>query len=232
MHLLVIEDNPDLVANLYDYFEALGDEVDAAYNARAGLDLAMTQNFDAVVLDLMLPGMDGREVARRLRHAGRGVPILMLTARDTLEDKLEGFTSGADDYLVKPFSLRELDARLRALVRRQRGEHLQGRLTVADLVYDPAERWVQRAGRRIALPPMALRILDILMRHSPQVVTRQFLERELWGDSPPDSDALRAHMHVLRSAVDKPFTPRLLATLHGVGYRLAAPTATNAPPQA
>ncbi len=228
MHLLVIEDNPDLVANLYDYFEALGDEVDAAYNARAGLDLALTNPYDAIVLDLMLPGLDGTEVARQLRQAGCGAPILMLTARDTLEDKLEGFASGADDYLVKPFSLRELDARLRALVRRQRGLHVQGRLAVADLIYDPSERWVQRAGRRIELPPTALRILAILMRQSPQVVTRQVIERELWGDSPPDSDALRAHMHVLRSAVDKPFHPHLLATVHGVGYRLADPTGSDA----
>lgn len=228
MRLLVVEDNRDLIANLYDYFEPRGNEVDAADNARSGLELALSNEYDAVVLDLMLPGMDGIEVARRLREAGRGVPILMLTARDRLEDKLEGFASGADDYLVKPFAFRELNARLNALVRRRRGEHVQRRYQVADLVYDPVNRRVERAGRVIDLPPTPLRILDVLVRRSPRVVRRQELESALWGDSPPDSDALRAHMHVLRSAVDKPFRAPLISTVHGIGYRLAEPDGIQA----
>lgn len=228
MYFLVIEDNLDLVANLYDFLEARGHTIDSARDGRQGLTLGAQNDYDAVVLDLMLPGLDGLEVARRLRASGRGVPILMLTARDTLEDKLAGFASGADDYLVKPFALRELEARLQALVRRRRRDHVHRPLQVGDLVYDPAARRVHRAGQAITLPPIPLKILALLMRESPKVVTRQAIERELWGDSPPDSDALRAHVHVLRNAIDRPFPYPLLTTVHGVGYRLAAPDAFSA----
>lgn len=222
MYFLVIEDNPDLLANLYDFLEARGHTIDSALEGRQGFALGVQNDYDAIVLDLMLPGLDGLEVARRLRDSGRSAPILMLTARDTLEDKLEGFASGADDYLVKPFALRELEARLAALVRRRRGEHVHRPLRVGELVYDPTTRRVQRAGQSITLPPIPLKLLALLMRESPKVVSRRAMERELWGDSPPDSDALRAHVHVLRNAIDKPFRYPLLTTVHGVGYRLAA----------
>lgn len=225
VYLLVIEDNLDLLANLHDFLEAKGHTIDSAVDGRQGLTLATENDYDAIVLDLMLPGLDGLEVARRLRESGRGAPILMLTARDTLEDKLEGFASGADDYLVKPFALRELEARLAALVRRRRGEHVNRPLRVGELTYDPAARRLERAGRTITLPPIPLKLLALLMRESPKVVSRRAMERELWGDSPPDSDALRAHVHVLRTAIDKPFPYPLLTTVHGVGYRLAAPDA-------
>lgn len=223
MHILVIEDNPDLVANLYDFLEAKGHTIDAAYDARTGLRFALDNHYDAIVLDLMLPGMDGREVCLRLRKAGRATPVLMLTARDTLQDKLEGFEAGTDDYLVKPFALQELEARLKALVRRARGEQAQRTLQVADLVFDPDTLRLRRAGREIVLPPIPLRILELLMRQSPRVVTRGEIERAIWGDSPPDSDALRAHMHMLRSVVDKPFEVAILRTVRGIGYQLAAP---------
>jgi len=225
VYCLVIEDNPDLLANLYDFLEARGHTIDSAIDGHQGYALGTRNDYDAIVLDLMLPGLDGLEVARRLRDSGRGTPILMLTARDTLEDKLDGFASGADDYLVKPFALRELEVRLAALVRRRRGEHVQRTLRVGELVYDPATRQVQRAGQAVSLPPIPLKLLVLLMRQSPKVVSRQSMERELWGDSPPDSDALRAHMHVLRNAIDKPFGQPLISTVHGVGYRLATPNA-------
>ncbi len=223
MHILVIEDNPDLVANLYDFLEAKGHTIDAAYDARTGLRFALDNSYDAIVLDLMLPGMDGLEVCSRLRKAGRMTPVLMLTARDTLQDKLEGFEAGTDDYLVKPFALQELEARLKALVRRVRGEQAQRPLQVADLVFDPDTLRLRRAGREIVLPPIPLKILELLMRQSPRVVTRGEIERTIWGDSPPDSDALRAHMHMLRSVVDKPFEVPILRTVRGIGYQLAAP---------
>lgn len=223
MHILVIEDNPDLVANLYDFLEAKGHTIDAAYDARTGLRFALDNSYDAIVLDLMLPGMDGLEVCSRLRKAGRMTPVLMLTARDTLQDKLEGFEAGTDDYLVKPFALQELEARLKALVRRVRGEQAQRPLQVADLVFDPDTLRLRRAGREIVLPPIPLKILELLMRQSPRVVTRGEIERTIWGDSPPDSDALRAHMHMLRSVVDKPFEGPILRTVRGIGYQLAAP---------
>jgi DNA-binding response OmpR family regulator len=227
VYFLVIEDNLDLLANLYDFLETKGHTIDSAADGHQGLALGMRNDYDAIVLDLMLPGLDGLEVARRLRASCQGTPILMLTARDTLEDKLEGFASGADDYLVKPFALRELEARLAALVRRRRGEHVDRPLHVGELTYDPATRRVRRAGHTITLPPIPLKLLVLLMRESPKVVSRQAMERELWGDSPPDSDALRAHIHILRNAIDKPFAYPLLTTVHGVGYRLAAPDALS-----
>jgi DNA-binding response OmpR family regulator len=225
MHLLVIEDNPDLVANLYDFFEDRGHTVDAAYDALTGLKFASEGNYDAIILDLMLPGMDGLEVCARLREGGSDTPILMLTARDTLDNKLEGFASGADDYLVKPFALTELEARLLALLRRARGGYARGVLRVADLSFDPDTLQVERSGRHIVLSPIPLRILEILLSRSPRIVTRAELERAIWGDTPPDSDALRAHMHVLRSAIDTETDRPLLRTVRGIGYRLVEPDA-------
>lgn len=225
MYILVIEDNPDLVANLYDFFEPRGHVVDAAYNARSGLRFAQDNDYDAIILDLMLPDMDGVEVCRHLRDNGRDIPLLMLTARDTLEDKLTGFASGADDYLVKPFAMQELDVRLNALLRRVRGEQSRELLQVADLVFDPVTLHIERGGKTIRLPPIPMKILDLLIRQSPRVVPRREIERRIWGSGRPDSDALRAHMSVLRAAIDRPFDTSLLRTVHRIGYQLAAPDA-------
>jgi len=223
MHLLVIEDSPDLVDNLCEYMETRGHTVDVAYDGLGGLRLALQNNYDALVLDLMLPGMDGLEVCARMREAGRGTPVLMLTARDTLDNKLEGFDNGADDYMIKPFALPELEARLKAMARRARGEHARRILRIADLSFDPDTLRVERDGKRIELPPIPLKILALLMRQSPRVVVRREIEREIWGDSPPDSDALRAHMHALRSAIDREFGRPLLNTVRGIGYQLVEP---------
>jgi DNA-binding response OmpR family regulator len=224
VHLLLIEDNPDLVANLSDFLEGRGHTLDIAYTGFAGLGFALENEYDALVLDLMLPGIDGFEVCTRLRANGRTLPILMLTARDGLDDKLEGFASGADDYLVKPFALRELEARLLALARRGQGGPPRGapdRLHVADLELDLSTRRVTRAGRTLELAPIPMRLLETLMRRAPGLVTRAELERAIWGDQPPDSDALRAHLHLLRQTIDKPFPYPLLHTVRGFGYRLA-----------
>lgn len=222
MHILAIEDNRDVVANLSDFFEAQGHSVTACYDGPGGLETAASGRFDAVILDLMLPGMDGLDLCAALRERGSETPVLMLTARDTLQDKLDGFGRGADDYLVKPFSLRELEARVSALVRRSKGDRQQT-LKVGDLVFEPQSMEVRRNGIAIELPPIPLKILALLMRNSRRVVRRGEIEREIWGDSPPDSDALRAHLHILRSAIDKPFDTPLLRTIHGIGYRLASP---------
>jgi len=222
MYILVIEDNPDLVANLYDCLEPRGYVVDAAYDARSGLRFAHDNDYDAIVLDLMLPDMDGSEVCSRLRDAGLDTPVLMLTARDTLDDKLEGFARGTDDYLVKPFAMQELDVRLQALVKRARGEHSHESLRVGDLVYDPRTLRVERAGTVISLPPIPLKILALLMRQSPRVVPRREIERRIWGNIRPESDVLRAHISVLRAAIDKPFNHALLRTVHGIGYQIVA----------
>jgi DNA-binding response OmpR family regulator len=223
MHLLLIEDNPDLVENLCEFLESTGHTVDIAYNGITGLGFAIENSYDVIILDLMLPGLDGLEVCAWLRREGRDTPVLMLTARDTLHNKLEGFASGADDYLVKPFALPELAARVGALARRARREITQQRLIVADLQYDPDTLRVERAGRRIELAPIPLKILALLMRRSPGVVRREEIEREIWGDDPPDSDTLRAHLHVLRTAIDRGFESTLLHTIRGMGYRIAGP---------
>jgi len=145
-----------------------------------------------------------------------------LTAKDLLEDKIEGFEAGADDYLVKPFSLAELEVRLKALVRRASMPHTARVLTVADLTFDLDTLEAQRGGEPVKLNPTTRRILMLLMQNSPRVVTRAELERELWGDNPPQGDYLRAHMHALRTAIDKNFPVKLLHTIHGTGYRLSA----------
>ncbi|PJK12301.1 DNA-binding response regulator [Lysobacteraceae bacterium NML07-0707] len=222
MRILVIEDNQDIAANLGDFLEDRGHTVDFAADGVTGLHLAVVNEFDAIVLDLNLPGMDGLEVSRKLRNEARKqTPILMLTARDTLDNKLAGFESGADDYLVKPFALQEVEVRLAALARRGKGMQTR-ELQVADLEYNLDTLEVRRAGKLLQLNPTALRILQTLMEASPAVVTRQELENRVWGEELPDSDSLRVHIHGLRSAIDKPFGSALIQTRHGIGYRIAA----------
>ncbi len=222
MKILIVEDNPDLAANLGDYLEDRGHIIDFAADGTSGLRLALQLKFDAIVLDLALPGLDGMTVCQRLREAGRDTPVLMLTARDQLADKLQGFKVGADDYLVKPFELQEVEARLEVLQRRGRITHLR-QLRIGDLSYDLDTLVVSREGREIELNPIALKILRRLMEASPRVVTRAELEELVWGDELPDSDSLRVHIHSLRTAIDKPFAMPMLQTRHGIGYRLLAP---------
>ncbi len=228
MRILVIEDNSDIAANLGDYLEDRGHTVDFAADGVTGLHLAVVNEFDAIVLDLNLPGMDGLEVCRKLRQeARRQTPVLMLTARDALEQKLSGFESGADDYLVKPFALQEVEARLVVLARRGKG--LGPRvLKVADLEYNLDTLEVHRGGKSVTLNPTALKILQALMEAAPSVVTRQELETRVWGEELPDSDSLRVHIHGLRAAVDKPFGKPLIQTRHGIGYRIADLDAVSA----
>jgi DNA-binding response OmpR family regulator len=221
MHLLLIEDNLDLSANVGEFLEARGNTVDYARDGNQGLQLAGSDGYDAIILDLGLPGMDGLTLCRRLRDtARRDVPIVMLTARDTEADKLSGFDAGADDYLTKPFSLLELQARLKALVRRASGS--RGVLEVADLTFDLRTLLIRRGSRPITLAPTGMRILEQLMRAAPGVVTREQIERTVWGDDPPGTDAaLRGHILIIRNAVDIENEPKLLHTVHGIGYRLA-----------
>jgi DNA-binding response OmpR family regulator len=228
--VLIVEDNRDLAANIADYLEAKGYLVDGAMDGVTGLHLAVTGAYDAIVLDLMLPGIDGLTVCRRLRQDAQStVPVLMLTARATLDDKAAGFGEGADDYLVKPFELRELDLRLRALVRRTRAGETLRQLQVADLEFNLATFVVQRNGKRLTLPALPLKILELLMKHAPNVVSRREIERAVWGDSPPDSDALRVHMHTLRAVIDPPGQRPLLHTLRGIGYQIQDSQASDAP---
>jgi len=221
MRILLVEDNRDILANLADYLTLKGYSVDCAMDGLSGLHLATTGHYDLLVLDVMLPGLDGYSLCRRLRQEARSsVPVIMLTARDQLDDRLNGFQSGADDYLIKPFALSELAARVEAVLRRSHGGGRR-ELQVADLQYDLDTLEVSRGGRRLKLNPLGLKLLALLMQKSPHVLRREVLEEALWGDDCPDSDSLRSHIHQLRQVIDKPFPRPLLHTVHGVGYRLA-----------
>jgi DNA-binding response OmpR family regulator len=175
----------------------------------------------------MLPGMDGITLCRKLREeGGKETPVLMITARDSLDDKIAGLEAGADDYLVKPAELREVELRLRVLFRRG-GENTQKNkmMTVEDLSLDPLTCSVKRGDKSIELPPIPYKILETLMSRSPQIVYRDDLEQIVWGEGRPDSDSLRAHVHLLRNLIDKPFPRKLLRTMRGFGYQLASPDA-------
>ncbi|MEZ5544073.1 MAG: response regulator transcription factor [Lysobacteraceae bacterium] len=222
MHILLIEDNKNLVANLFDYFEARGHTLDAAPDGVTGAYLAGKQGYDAIVLDWMLPRMDGPEVLHRLRQDYQSdVPVIMLTARDELPDKVAGFRAGADDYLPKPFAMQELEVRLEALVARTSRSQRRRVLEVLDLKLDLSTLEASRAGQPLHLFPAGRKLLEILMQESPAAVSRQRLEQALWGDAPPDGDMLRSHIHQLRRVVDAPFAVKLIQTLPRVGYRLA-----------
>jgi DNA-binding response OmpR family regulator len=221
MRILVVEDNRSLVANLFDYFEGLGHTLDAAPDGPTGLHLASTQHYDAIVLDWMLPRLNGRDVLWRLRNeANCNIPVLMLTARDELPDKIAGFRAGADDYLTKPFDLPELEVRLEALVARAAGRGRSRVLQVGDLRYDLTTLEVTRGGQILHLFPACRKLLEVLMQASPAAVTRERLEHALWGDDPPEGDALRSHIYDLRRSVDGPYEVKLVQTLPRVGYRL------------
>jgi len=229
MRVLIVEDNPDIAANLGDFLEDHGHTVDFAGDGVTGLHLAVVNDFDAIVLDLALPGMDGLELCRKLRgDAGKDTPVLMLTARDRLQDKLSGFETGADDYMVKPFELQEVEARLKVLASRGR-RRVRRQLQVGDLVFNLDTLAVIRNGVDIYLNPIGLKLLQSLMEASPNVVSRNDLEMEVWGEEMPDSDSLRVHIHSLRSAIDKPFGSSMIQTRHGIGYRLVESSAISTP---
>lgn len=221
MRILIIEDDATIAANLYDFLAARGHDVDAAADGITGLHLAVTQDFDAIVLDLGLPGMNGLTLAQKLRDdAQRTTPILMLTARDTLEDKLEGFSSGADDYLIKPFLLKEVEARLNALHKRSSGRITTRMLEAGSLTLDPKTMSVRFSGKDVKLPPKCLRILELLMRDPGRVISRDEIERTVWGESQETSDTLRSHLSTLRRALTAAGGRDPIETLHGLGYRI------------
>lgn len=218
---LIVEDNRDICGNIATYLEKAGYVLDFAHDGVTAMNLALTNPFDVIVLDLMIPRMDGLTFCQRLRaDAEIETPVLMLTARDTLDDRLKGFDAGADDYLVKPFALQELHARLRALYKRSH-RNADTLLTVGDLTLNRSTRQVHRAGRRVELNPAGMKLLRRLMEESPSVVDRDELETLLWADERPDGDALRSHMYKLRQAIDRPFDRPLIHTVHRIGYRIA-----------
>lgn len=222
MLVLLIEDHRLLAENIIDYLASEQIEVDYAANGLQGLELAVTHAHDAILLDINLPIIDGFTLCQRLRSEYNvDTPILMLTARDELQDKLTGFERGADDYLIKPFEYRELVARIQALVKRHRGEVTHKRLVLEGLELDTGTQQVWRNGQEIIVSPTGFKILRLLMREHPQVVTRELLQREVWGSDIPDTDALRSHLYNLRKVLDHPFERELIQTVKGVGLKLA-----------
>ena len=220
--ILLVEDHKDIAELVYDYLENVGYRIDYADKGGLAKKLASANSYDAVVLDRMLPDIDGLEVCQYLRNELMfSGPVIMLTARDTLADKLAGFDGGADDYLVKPFDLEELSARLNSLMRRSNPVSNVEVLTIGDLTIDLSTRQAERQGQPLSLSPIGLKILTLLMTASPKVVNRQQVEKVIWEDLPPDSDALRSHLYNLRKVVDKPFNYPLIHTVHGVGFRLS-----------
>lgn len=218
MRILVVEDDPDLAANLGDFLELRGHSVDFAATGRRGEALATNQVFEAIVLDRMLPGLDGASLCRMLRERGDATPILMLTALDAVDQRVQGLAAGADDYLVKPFALDELVARLEALHRRATRRITAAPLTCGDLEYDPATLIVTRGGQPLELSSTLRQILEHFLRNQDRVVTRTELCELVWGDS--DVDALRGQMYELRLVIDRPFAKPLLQTVRGGGWRL------------
>jgi DNA-binding response OmpR family regulator len=223
MRLLLIEDNRRLSAALKASLMDAGYAVDAAGDGADGESSAQATTYDAIILDILLPVKDGLAVCRSLRAAGLTTPILMLTARDTVDDRVRGLDSGADDYLVKPFALNELLARLRALLRREAPRKC-GILAVGDLRLDPATHLVERAGQPIELTARQFALLEYFMRHPNQLLTREVIESHLWSyDYEGTSNVVDVYVRRLRRQIDEPFAAPLLETVRGVGYRLRAP---------
>ncbi len=222
MRVLVIEDDPDIAKNICDFLEERGHVVDFAGDGITGLHRAVTDAYDVILLDIGLPGMSGLDACRKLRdEAQRDTPVLMLTARDRLEDKLAGFETGADDYLVKPFALRELEARLTALTKRHSGRMVSRVLAAGPLQFDPDTQTLKYGSEVIKLPPKCIRLVEYLMQHPGRVFSRADLEMAVWGDTLESGETLRAHIYLLRRALARPDQQVSIETVHGLGYRLA-----------
>ena len=218
IRILVVDDNVDIINNVREYLSLKGWTVEWCTTGSDALRRLQADPFDLLILDLGLPGLDGLTICRELRAAHSKLPILMLTGRDAIDDRVRGFEAGTDDYLVKPFSLRELAARVEALLRRSYGAS-EKVLRVGDLEMNLETMRVTRAGRDIRLHPLGLRLLKILMSQSPAIVGRARLETLLWNGSAPDSDSLRSNLYRLRQEVDKPFDKALIHTHPGLVQR-------------
>ncbi len=218
--ILIVDDNVDILYNVRDYLVIKGFTVETALNGADALDRLKNRSYSLCVLDIGLPLIDGLSICQLLRREGNRIPILMLTARDSIDDRVRGLEVGADDYLIKPFALKELAARIEALLRRSYGNQ-KDVLQVADLTFNVKTLQVSRAGIPIKLNPICLGILKELMVKSPAVVSRSRLETVVWNGSPPDSDSLRANLYLLRKAVDKPFDTALIQTHPGLGWSLS-----------
>jgi len=218
LQVLLVEDDIDLAKTIIKYLEIQGINCDFASNGRAGFNLALENNYHVLLLDINLPRMTGLDICQNLRSQGIDTPILMLTARDSINDKLDGFNVGTDDYVVKPFVMEELVARVKALANRRSA--LSKLLTALDLSMDLNLKVAKRANKTLDLTPKGWIIFDALMRAHPNIVSKQTLEQAIWGEEPPDSNALKVHLHTLRQMVDKPFPNPVIHTIKNHGFVL------------
>lgn len=218
LRVLVIEDQHDIAANIWDFLERRDHVVDHCADGVSGLARALGGGFDVIVLDLGLPRLDGLDLCRQLRAAGDAVPVLMLTARDTLDDKLRGFGEGADDYMVKPFAMHELEARIRVLHRH--AQPVSDTLEFGGLGYEPATMLATREGRKMPLTRLQGNILATLLRDAPKVTSHQRLLQAAWGEDSGDMAALHTQVYVLRALIDRPFAHPMIQSVRGIGYRL------------
>lgn len=218
--ILVVEDNEELQGILADFLEVKGAEVDFASNGLLGFNLALEHEFDAIILDVMMPKKDGMQVAKELRENGVTTPILMLTALNGQQDLLSGFESGVDDFVSKPFQFPELEVRLVSLIKRYKGQVTQAKVCYGELCIDERTRRVTRQERDIHLTPAIYEILVMLAKAKGEVVSRDSLIQKLWGDDAPDKDILRSHIYLLRNALDKPFDYPMLVTVPKFGFKL------------
>lgn len=222
MKLLLVEDHQEIAGIIFDFFEIKGYTLDYASQGQQGFDLATENHYDLIILDVMLPRMDGFTVCQKLREQGVDTPILMLTARDTREDTLTGFQQGADDYLVKPFDLEILEARINALTRRRTGQTARKEIHFDQLHLDLNSHTLSRGDCRFSLNPTLFTLLKLLIMRAPDVVSKEEMISALWGDDEPEGNVLRSHIYQLRSQIDKPFSHHYLKTVPKVGYQLIA----------
>jgi len=220
LNILLVEDCQSVAEVIFDYFEESDVDLDYAATGNLGLSLAQSQKFDCIILDIMLPGIDGITLCQQLRAEGNNTPIILLTARDTDSDMLLGLRQGADDYIVKPFNLELLEARIHSVIRRNSGAGFVTQMTCGPITIDVNTHQVWRGKQEIKLTPICFKILNLLVKESPRVVSRQEIEDVLWSDDLPEQDILRRHIYQLRNKVDKPFKENIIETVPKLGYRL------------
>jgi DNA-binding response OmpR family regulator len=220
MRILIVEDDAELSASMAEFLELQGAECDFAYNGLSGVELVMNSNFDVILLDLMLPKLNGFDVCTELRRRGCSAPVLMLTAMGTTEDQLGGFNAGVDDYVVKPCPMPLLWARINSLYSRAKNQRAMQEL--GPLKIDIESRELKREGQNITLTPTEWRILEVLLQYSPKVISRSDIEQSVWPGQDPDQGRLSVHLHALRKSVDKPFSYPLIKTVTGLGLCISA----------
>lgn len=218
--ILLIEDSREVAGILFEYYESKSVELDYADNGELGFELAKAESFDLILLDLMLPRMDGLTLCNKLRDEGITTPILMLTALDNREDMLNGFKHGADDYLTKPFDFDLLDARANALIKRYKGQVATSILQFGTLKIIQKSRKAYRDDKLLVLNPTTYTILELLCQKAPEIVSRQEIAEKLWQEHEPQNDVLRSHIYQLRNQLDKPFHSPMLITVPKIGFRL------------